>query len=470
LAQWGIDDAAQLKWLDVPDAAGMAQAKDLLFSLGALDQHRRISAHGKIMARFPMHPRFAHMILKSSEQGNGLLALTIAALMQERDLLQLGNAMRTADLRLRLEAVENVRNGEISQAKKLGCNLARAKSILRQIKIWQKTHRIKETPIDVQKAGLCIAIAFPDRIAAKRSGNSTAFMLSGGRGAELMEGDPLASEKFISIAHLDKGGRDARIYMAAPVLKSELEDNFEELITEQQIIEWDNRTQTVKSQNRTVLGKMALGTSKVENPDQDQIRAVMIGGIMKMGLDVLPWDKKTASLRKRVMLLKTNIEADFPDFTDEHLLENLGEWLGPYLDNINSRSALKKLDLYAILKNFMTWEQQQQLERLTPTHFKVPSGSNITIDYDVDPPALSVKLQEMFGAVSTPTILDGKMSLSVHLLSPARRPLQITTDLGGFWQNSYQEIKKEMKGRYPKHPWPDNPLEAIPTRKLKSKK
>ncbi|MBL4603782.1 MAG: ATP-dependent helicase HrpB [Emcibacteraceae bacterium] len=469
LALWGINDAAKLKWLDVPEAVGITKANELLRSLGALESEGRITEHGKLMARFPMHPRFAHMILKANERGNGLLALTIAALMQERDILHLKNELRTADMRLRIEALEHVRKGEMSAAKRLGCNIARAKTILRQAKNWQKIHKIDGSPFNINNTGQTLAVAFPDRVAGQRSEKSSIYILSGGRGARLIEGDPLACEKFISIAHLDKGDRDARIYMAAPIEKVDLEENFKELISQEQFIEWDNRTENIKAQNKTMLGKLPLGVSRIANPDQEKMRSAMIAGIEKMGLDVLPWDKKIINFCQRASLISANLELGFPDFSREHLLKTLEGWLGGYLENIYSRAGLKNLELYEILKNILNWEQQQLLEKLVPSHFKVPSGSNILIDYGVNPPVLSVKLQEMFGAKETPAILQGKIKLTIHLLSPARRPLQITTDLGGFWQNSYPEIKKEMKGRYPKHPWPDNPLDAMPTRKLKPK-
>lgn len=467
LALWGIDDAATLKWLDLPDPAAMGRAKELLQSLGALDDQRRITVHGKTMARFAMSPRLAHMILTAKNHGHGLLALTIAALLQERDLLHLPDNMRTVDLRLRIEALIHVKNGHIKQAKMLGCNIGRAKSILRQISIWQKTHNIADSTLEISKAGLCLALAFPDRIGGQRGGVSSSYLLSGGRGARLLENDPLVVEKFITVAQLDKGERDARIYLAAPVAKNDLEDAFKDLISEEQIVEWDTQSQTVRAVNKKALGKMTLESKKLANPDLDKMRGAMITGIKKMGLDVLPWDKKSLVLRKRAMLIVNNIELEFPDFTDHGLLDQLDQWLGGYLQNISSRAALKKLDLHTILKNILSWDQQQLLERLCPTHLKVPSGSNIALNYETDPPVLAVKLQEMFGALETPTILGGKTGVTVHLLSPAGRPLQITSDLAGFWQNSYPEIKKEMKGRYPKHPWPDNPLEAIPTRKLK---
>lgn len=470
LALWGINEPSQLKWLDLPDQASFSRAKSLLTSLGALDKSEAITEHGKLMARFSMHPRFAHMILKAKELGHATLALNIAALMQERDLVHLKKELSSADLRLRLEALEYVRNGQSGNAKGLGCNIGLAKNILRQVKNWHKNYHISKNDIDVEKAGLCLSFAFPDRIGGLRSGGSGTYLLSGGRGAKLGQDDPLAIEKFLAVGHLDKGERDARIYLAAPVSKTDLEDNFNSLIYQQQIIKWDDRSAAVLSQNKLMLDQMPLGNLKPKNIDHDKIKQAMISGIRKMGLEALPWDKKTTMLRQRIVLINEFMPGTVPDFSDQNLFDTLEDWLGPYLENISSRAALSKLDLYSILKNNLSWDQQQKLELLTPTHIKVPSGSNIAIDYSAASPSLPVKLQEMFGETVNPNIMGGKINLTVHLLSPARRPLQITADLAGFWQNSYPEIKKEMKGRYPKHPWPDDPLQSMPTKRLKKKK
>ena len=470
LAQWGIDDASSLRWLDEPDKISIASAKELLFSLGALDETKRITKHGTLMARFPMHPRLAHMILKADQLGHGSLALSIAALLEDRDILNLKPELRTADLRLRIEALNHIKNGETKEARYIGCNISAAKNILRQVKIWQRTHRIKDQAMNIDMAGLCLSIAFPDRIGGMRSLGAGSYLLSGGRGAKLRDDDPLIGEKFLAIGHLDKGGRDARIFLSAPISKEHLQEHFFTMIEAEKSIEWDDRNQIVKSEVQQKLGYMPISISKIDKPEPADVKEAMIKGLLKMGLSVLPWDKKSLSLCKRSAMIREYCDEGFADLSEKTLRANLENWLGPYLDGISNRANLSKIDLYSILKNILSWEQQQQLERLAPTHIKVPSGSNISIDYDVDPPVLSVKLQEMFGAIETPKILNGKCALSVHLLSPARRPLQITSDVAGFWKNSYPEIKKEMKGRYPKHPWPDDPFLAIATRKLKPKK
>lgn len=470
LALWGVGNPAKLKWLDIPDPVSVEQARGLLYSLGALDKNNLITDHGRRMAKFPMHPRLSHMIIKSAELGYGRLAITIAALLQERDILQLKPDFKSVDFRLRIEAIEMVRMGDLKGVKNLGCQINTAKNIIRQISNWQNEFKITAETLNIEKTGLCLATAYPDRIAGRRQNMFGKYILSGGRAALLHIEDPLNTEKYLSVANLDKGLSDARIYIAAPLLLEDIEEHFEFLISQEQIIEWDDKQEKVNAQNKIMLGKIPLKVTNIENPDAGKIISTMVTGIRKLGLETLPWDKKSISLKKRVELVKNEYDADFPNFSDEHLSSTLEDWLGPFLENITSRAALKKLNLYEILKNSLSWQQNKLLEQLAPIHFKVPSGSEIAIDYSVNPPVLSVKLQEMFGALTSPSILDGKLALSVHLLSPARRPLQITSDLSGFWKNSYSEIKKEMKGRYPKHPWPDNPLEAIPTGKIKPKK
>lgn len=469
LADWGIAEPEDLKWLDLPDKSSFNKSRDILHSLGALDHNHRITDHGREMAEFAMHPRLAHMVLRADKLGHGLLALSIAALLDGRDILRLKPELRTADLRLRLSALSHVKAGEIKQARQLGCDIHGAKNILKQIKLWQLKFRMSSQAFDVEKAGLCLGFAFPDRIAVARETGGNIYLLSGGRGARLINDDPLGKEKYMTIGHLDKGGRDARIFLAAPVSRAELEDNFSSLIHKTEKIIWDDRSRSVKSLSKVMLDKTVLSSVKLENPDPDAVALAMINGIRKMGLECLPWDNKSILFKRRVLLLSGNGWQEFPDFSDKALLQTLEGWLLPYLGKMINQTALAKLDLYEILKNILSWQQSELLGKMVPTHFKVPSGSNILIDYEGEFPILSVKLQEMFGAVDTPKILMGKLPLTIHLLSPARRPLQITSDLSGFWQNSYPQIKKEMKGRYPKHPWPDNPLKAEATKKLKKK-
>ncbi len=469
LANWGVSKFSEIKWLDKPDPKSFEQAKALLFSLGAIDVKERITDHGKKMATFPMHPRLAHMILLADQFGQGELALTIAALLAERELLNLNQDQKTADLRLRIETLEDVKKDDLISARKLGCNIGAARNILKQINVWRKDHQISQGAIQVEKAGLCLAIAYPDRIAALRASDTRSYLLSNGRGAKLTQDDPLGSEKYLAIGDLDKGQRDARIFMAAPISKTEIEIYFKHIIREKQEILWNDKDESVKTNIKIMLDKIPLSVSKIKDFDKDEVTRQLLVGIRRMGLGALNWKKKSDLFRKRANLINAYIEDCLPSLTDDALLDNLDIWLGPYLGGILSIASVRKLDCNSILMNIMNREQIILMDKLAPLYCQVPSGSSTAIDYDTDPPTLSVKLQEMFGANKTPAILDGRVKLRIHLLSPARRPLQITEDLAGFWDNSYPEIRKEMKGRYPKHPWPDDPHRALPTKKLKPK-
>jgi ATP-dependent helicase HrpB len=389
--------------------------------------------------------------------------------MEERDILNQRPDSRSADIRLRLEALLHTRNGENREAARLGAKVGPTKRLLKQIKQWQRSFKITDQQIDLNKAGLCMAFAFPDRIGGLRNNQTGAYLLSGGRGAKLLNDDPMGVEKFIAIGSLDKGKGDARIFLGGVLERDELEEHFKHLINDVDHITWDERHKLVRTERQRRLGVMPISTIKTQKPDAESVKAAMLHGISKMGLECLPWDKKSVMLKRRIMLLKDNGHEDIMDFSDEGLLANLEEWLGPYVDGILNKAALSKLDITQIIMNALDYNDQQNLNKLVPTHIRVPSGSNIAINYENEPPTLEVKLQEMFGAIESPSILGGKLPLTVHLLSPARRPLQITTDLKGFWKSSYTEVKKEMKGRYPKHPWPDDPMQALPTKKLKAK-
>ena len=467
LNQWGVRDFHDLNWLDEPEKASIDHAADLLKSLEALNENG-ITELGRKMVLFPMHPRLSHMVNKAIELNIGSLALCIAALLEERDILSLNHDLKTADLRLRIEALMHIKNNEIMEAKRLGCKISASKKVLLQVKQWHRNFRIEQTPIDVEKTGLCLSFAFPDRMGALRSGPEGSYILSGGRGAKLLADDPLMVEAFLAIGQLDIGAKEARIFLAAPINQQDIEVYFKDQIETQENISWDDRYKIVRAEEKRLLGKMPLHISKIKNPNKDRQLEALLYGIRKLGLSVLPWDKKSTSLRRRVELLKINGEIS-ADFSDQELLEQLEDWLQPYLGNIADVANLSKLNMTEILKNSLEWQDQKKLEELTPTHIKVPSGSNVAIDYEINPPVLAVKLQEMFGATESPKIINGKVNLTVHLLSPARRPLQITADLIGFWNSSYKDVQKEMKGRYPKHPWPDDPFVATPTKKVKPK-
>ena len=456
LAAWGVHDPGSLPWMTPPPPGAYAQAQDLLRRLGALDAAGRITAEGKAMAALPLHPRLAHLVHRGIDIGEGDLACDTAALLAERDILV---GMRDPDIRLRLEALRGERNAaRVNHTAK-----ARVKAAARQIRGLARAGA--EKGANIQSAGILIALAYPDRIAQRRGTGK--YRLSGGGGAFVDPGDPLAAQEFLSVADLDGASRDARIYLAAPVLKSELEEVFAADIVDADEIAWDAREQIVLMRRQKRLGALVLEDKPLTKADPAAVQAAMITGLRAMGLAALPWGEGTRSLQKRVALLRGALpEQGWPGVSDDTLTASLEEWLGPYLEGISRRSHLERVNLGDALRALLPWPLPQKLDELAPTHLTVPSGSSIALDYDSDGgPALHVKLQEVFGLLDTPAIASGRLPVTLHLLSPARRPVAVTGDLRSFWQNIYPQVRGEMRGRYPRHIWPENPLETAPTKR-----
>ena len=468
LALWGIKDPGDLTWATSPPPKSYNQAVELLFNLEALDANRLITKLGKKMATLGMHPRLAHMTLRAKEMGDGPLACLIAALLSERDFLNTKGQSSDADIRTRLElmAAKSARAPNGFQLRRGAFTRA-----IQSAENWQRRLGLTKdgTPPNFQRAGIILALAYPDRIAQRRPGNQSRYLLSNATGACIHEGDPLASEKYLAVTELGGHGIEPRIFFAAPVQSYEIEEVFGASITHEAGIKWDKKTDSVLAQSQDKLGALILSSKPLNNPDLESITDALIEGIRHKGLQVLPWTVEATNLRQRLLFLRQHEDTNnWPDLTDNGLLDELSNWLAPYLNGVTRFSQLANIDLEMILKNTLDWNQQQLLEKLAPTHIRVPSGSNIHINYkDVAAPILPVKLQEMFGATATPSILNGKFPLTLHLLSPAQKPLQITQDLPAFWANAYNHVKSEMKGRYPKHPWPDDPTTAFATGKTK---
>jgi ATP-dependent helicase HrpB len=315
--------------------------------------------------------------------------------------------------------------------------------------------------------GALLALAYPDRIGRRRPGAAGRYLLSGGRGAVLPEGDPMANEEFLVVADLDGAAQDARIFLAAPIGLTEIEELFAGQIVDEQAVQWSEREGAVLARRRRRLGALALEDKPLAQADAARLQAAMIDGIRQMGLGALPWSDDLAKWRERIAFLRT-LDESWPDLSDMALVDSLETWLAPFLGGVSRRSHLAKIDLAAALKALVPWDRQREVDRLAPTHIEVPSGSRAPIDYgNPVEPTLSVRLQEMFGLVDTPRIGGGKVPLTIHLLSPARRPVQVTRDLASFWANGYKAVKAELKGRYPRHYWPDDPLIAEPTARVR---
>jgi ATP-dependent helicase HrpB len=455
LARWGAADANSLAWLDPPPAPALAVARELLRDLGALDHDGRITAHGSAMLELGLHPRLAHMLLRARESGEGWVACEIAALLEERDIAR---GLGDADLRHRLLALRGDRAGVDRTA------MARVRESARDL---ARRLGVRDKEGDVEAAGRLVSLAYPDRIGQAR-GATGRFRLAGGGGGILPPEDALSRESWLAVAATDGDRRDARIFLAAPISLDDIETLHADAIQEVRRVEWDTQADAVVARVERRLGQLVLAQKPLPLTGEE-VTAALIGFIRQAGLDVLPWTPELKRLRERVAFLR-RVEGEgsvLPDLGDEALLTSLETWLAPFLVGVTRRAHLAGIDLRSAIEAQLSYAARKHLDTAAPTHIAVPSGSNIPVDYSGDVPVLAVRLQEMFGASETPTVADGKVPVLLHLLSPAHRPLQVTRDLAGFWRGAYADVKREMKGRYPKHHWPDDPLAAVPTARAK---
>ena len=464
LAAWGASHPAELDWLDAPPEAAYAQACELLGQLGALDARGRITPHGRRMAALGGHPRLAHMALAAAPLGWGAAACELAALLGERDLLR---GERSADIALRQAALRSGggRGGDPAQAAAVAKAAAEARQWQRSLAAQLGGSLPAAAGSGEPPSGLLLALAYPDRIAQRRPDGR--YVLSGGRGAALPHVQPLSQCDYLVVAELDDSGVEGRIDLAAAVTLEQLETAMPERISEEQSVTWDRAAQAVRSRRRVLLGALLLRESQLNGPDPALVTAALLDGIRQEGLRLLPWSRATRQLQARMILMHT-VRPDWPDASDEALLDTLEEWLAPHAHGIRSASALQKLDLVGALDALLGWELRRQLDSYAPTHLTVPSGSRIPVDYsDPEAPFIAVRLQELFGMKETPRVGGGRLPVVLHLLSPAQRPVQVTKDLESFWSGTYFEVRKELKVRYPKHYWPEDPLQAAPTSRVK---
>jgi ATP-dependent helicase HrpB len=321
---------------------------------------------------------------------------------------------------------------------------------------------------DLDSAGLVLAFAYPDRVALRRAGGAGRFLLRTGRGAALPSPQALSEAPALVAAALDDQGRESRIFLAAPLELEELARHFAEQVEVETTVVWDERARAVRARRQERLGALVLSEALLSDADPERVLEALLEGIRREGVELLPWSTEARHLQRRTLFLRRLEPEGWPDVSDEALLATLGDWLAPYLYGARGAADLARLDLAAILSARLGYEAQRVLEREAPSHLVVPSGSRIAIDYtDLDAPTLSVRLQEVFGLEETPRIGRGRVPLTLHLLSPARRPVQVTRDLASFWATTYFEVRKDLRGRYPKHYWPDDPREATPTRHVR---
>ena len=519
LLAWGVTEPAELDWLDAPPGGPYAQALGLLESLGAAFSNDKgvsqLTPHGVRLAQIPLHPRLGHMMLVGCDIHASETAGLLAALLSERNPLYSLGVDVGRSLKVLMGETDCPPEHQ-SWFKRTWQQARRFAQVSAEV---HKPRRfaISVSPDDV--LGVLLASAWPDRIARVRDGgDGTAYQLSNGRSATLPEDDDLRGREWLAVAEVggEQGGVSDRIYSASALNPANFGEILSTLVREEEHVEWDYRNEKFVAERRLQVGQIRLRVEPLSEVSDVARRRALVGVVRRKGLDVLTWDPKLDQWRARVNLLyelENRSAGDpaagdpaagdpaagdpaagdpaaggpvagdpaaggpaaggpaagastsrWPDLTDEALLASLEDWLLPYVSEVRSLQDFKALDVRVILHTMLPWPLPLELERLAPERMAVPSGSSIAIDYCRQPPVLAVKLQEMFGCQDTPQIADGRVALQVHLLSPAGRPLQVTQDLAGFWRGAYREVQKEMKGRYPKHPWPDDPLRATPTR------
>lgn len=463
LAQWGVSDPEQLNWVDLPPAGAYAQARALLHELAAVDGAGRITRRGAAMARLPLHPRLAHMAIEGQRLGLAGLACDIAALLGERDILSGEQGRWESDLVHRLELL--ARGAGHRSSGRDGVDGRRLRQVARSAQQWRRLLQVKgEARWQGPQVGLLLAFAYPDRIARRRAGQSGRYLLSGGRGA-VLHGGSLAAEEWLVAAEVTGQGREGTIRLAAALDIEQLLSENPALLLHRERIAWDEGIQAVLCETGRYLGAIQVDSRPLDHPDPEQYAQALLSGLRRQGLTLLTWSATTLSLCHRVTFLHRQFpDSHWPDLSEVALYATLEQWLLPYLEGVRGREGLKRLELLPILKGVIGWEHLEALERLAPERLVVPSGQSRAIDYThPDEPTLAVKLQELFGLQQTPTLAEGRVAVTLHLLSPARRPIQITRDLANFWRQTYPEVKRELKGRYPKHPWPDDPNTAPAT-------
>ncbi|MBP2655590.1 MAG: ATP-dependent helicase HrpB [Firmicutes bacterium] len=463
LAIWGIKDPTKLFWLDPPPELYFRQACRLLEQLGAISENGVVTLHGKLMGEAGIHPRLAHMIIMAKSLGLGGLACEIAAILGERDMLRGDKkGMIDVDLRLRIEVLRQQNSVEGCSGDAVLCRRIQAEAgHLKRI-----FNVVQDGAEDIAACGLLAALAYPDRIAQRRE--TGRFLLRTGRGAELIGAvQTLSKADYLVAINLDAHGTDSRIFLAGTLTEKDIFAYFRDQFEEETVVTWDSGLQAVRARKYTRLGAIVLRDLPLTNPNPEEVLMALIGGIRQEGLAVLPWTRTARQLCQRIGFMH-QLDQSWPNTSDDVLIELLGEWLGSYLYGIRSREDLTQINLAKAIETLLTWEQRRELEECAPTYIMVPSGQRIAVDYsEPTSPVLAVRLQEMFGLADTPRIAKGKVPLTLHLLSPANRPVQVTRDLASFWRTTYFEVKKDLMGRYPKHYWPDDPLVATPTNRVK---
>jgi ATP-dependent helicase HrpB len=454
LANWGCSDPNTLVFLDPPPAGALAEARVLLLELGAIDAQGRITADGRKLRALPLPPRLSRMVIDAGAQGAGLYAAEIAAILSERGL-----GGDDVDLGDRLDQFRHDRSRRGDEARRMARRWAEiaAPSAI--------SYAQKEI-----SAGAILALAYPDRI-AKNRGTGGAFLLANGRGAIVDPASPLSRQPFLAVAELAGAAAHSRILLAAPITLEEIEAGFADRIERRDTIAFDTSSATLRGRRSERLGALTLTERPLKIETNVSAARILADGIARLGIDKLPWTKTLNQLRDRVNFMRRTESEEWPDLSDDGLAANINDWLTPILISKTALSQISADDLETALRAMLPWHLQRKLDVEAPTHFAAPSGSLAPIDYGgAEGPKLSIRVQELFGLDRHPSIAGGKVSLLVELLSPGHRPVQVTRDLPGFWRGSYAAVRTEMRGRYPRHPWPDDPRHAPATRRAKPRR
>jgi len=456
LARWG--NVHSTYWITPPNEGNKLKALSVLQTFGALTDDFQITSYGKKLASIPLHPRLGHLMLEAETQNLLPLATDVCAILEEKDVLY-GHS--STDIGIRIEELRKWRESR----QKSNYNFTRVEKLAQQ---FRSVFKLKEdnSVFDVYQVRKLLAKAFPERIAQKKE--NTIYRLSNGRMAKLPDFDWLEKESFIAIAQIDAGEKIGKVFLSAPLAKEDLEV----YAVEKERVFWDSDKEMIQAALELQYAGLVLQSKWIDANTSKNKNLVLIDLLQKQGLKYLNFTEQVLQLQARVCSLrKWNNEDQWPDFSSTYLLKNIGEWLSPYLDQVKTKLDLSKLDLYQILKSSLAWDLQQQLDELAPESITVPSGSNIKIQYfeDGQLPVLAVRLQEMFGLLETPTVNKGQQVLLLHLLSPGYKPVQVTQDLKSFWKNTYPEVRKELRVRYSKHFWPEDPWTAEAVRGVKRK-
>jgi len=454
-AEWGSAARDGLPWFTPPPDAAWRQAIELLVELGALSHHTppAITSRGRAMVKLPLHPRLAHMIFEAATAGCAQHACLLAATLTEA--ASDSTRRYETDARCLLDSLQG--HDAFTQ---------RVRELARR---WGRSY--PENDRARFSEGLLLAYAFPDRIARRRDA-AGGYLLRNGRGATLSTSEALAQEEWLVVAELQDDPVEAKIRLAAPLTREELDEHFGEDYETKALLSWDKRTESIQAINRICLGAISIREGGQSKPDPQALREALYEGVRQKGIDQLPWSAASRALQARVSFLhRTLPEQSWPDFSNEALLVDLDVWLGPYCEGVTRWTHVQNLKLSDILLARLDscGRSRRLLDELAPTHMQVPSGSNIQIRYDTEEPHVEVRIQEVFGMMKTPKVAGGRVPVVMHLLSPAQRPVQVTKDLESFWATGYALVRKDLRGRYPKHYWPENPLEAIATRRVRPK-